>query len=127
MSFIIFTTPLREVAVTEVSTDITEVRSLVEYGPDLRPASVEMPCPRVMVRAWGAPGSAPRVSRRRRVAQGFVACQNLNWDSYIAVSALDFGAVTQIFVTIGLAENRDVLDLINRNITDVEIKVFGVQ
>ncbi len=59
--------------------------------------------------------------------QGFVACQNLDWDSYIAVSALNFGAVTQIFVTIGLAENRDVLDMINRNITDVEIKVFGVQ
>ncbi len=59
--------------------------------------------------------------------QGFVACQNLDWDSYIAVSALNFGAITQIFVTIGLAENRDVLDQINRNITDVEIKVFGVQ
>ncbi len=59
--------------------------------------------------------------------QGFVACENLDWDSYIAVSALNFGAVTQIFVTIGLAENRDVLDMINRNITDVEIKVFGVQ
>jgi len=59
--------------------------------------------------------------------QGFVACQNLDWDSYIAVSALNFGAVTQIFVTIGRAENRDVLDMINRNITDVEIKVFGAQ
>ncbi len=59
--------------------------------------------------------------------QGFVACQNPDWDSYIVVSALNFGAVTQIFVTIGLAENRDVLDMINRNITDVEIKVFGVQ
>jgi hypothetical protein len=59
--------------------------------------------------------------------QGFVACQNLDWDSYIAVSVLNFGAVSQVFVTIGLDENRDVLDLINSNILDVEIKVFGVQ
>jgi hypothetical protein len=59
--------------------------------------------------------------------QGYVACQNLEWDSYIAVSVLNFGAVSQVFVTIGMAENRDVLDMINSNITDVEIKVFGAQ
>jgi hypothetical protein len=59
--------------------------------------------------------------------QGFVACQNRNWDTYIAVSALNFGMVTQIFATIGRAENRDVLDLINRNITNVEIKVFSTR
>jgi hypothetical protein len=59
--------------------------------------------------------------------QGYVACQNQDWDSYIAVSVLNFGAVSQVFVTIGLQENREVLDLINSNITDVEIKVFGVQ
>jgi hypothetical protein len=59
--------------------------------------------------------------------QGYVACQNLDWDSYIAVSVLNFGAVSQVFVTIGMAENREILDLINSNITDVEIKVFGTR
>lgn len=59
--------------------------------------------------------------------QGFVACENLNWDSYIAVSVLNFGAISQVFVTIGLDENREVLDLINSNISDVETEVFGVQ
>ncbi len=59
--------------------------------------------------------------------QGFVACENLNWDSYVAVSVLNFGAISQVFVTIGLAENREVLDLINSNISDVETEVFGVQ
>lgn len=59
--------------------------------------------------------------------QGFVACENLNWDSYIAVSVLNFGAISQVFVTIGLAENREVLDLINSNISDVETEVFGIQ
>ena len=51
----------------------------------------------------------------------------MDWDSYIAVSVLNFGAVSQVFVTIGLAENREVLDLINSNISDVESKVFGIQ
>lgn len=59
--------------------------------------------------------------------QGFVACQNTDWDSYVAVSVLNFGAISQVFVTIGLHENREVLDLINSNIQDVESKVFGVR
>jgi hypothetical protein len=59
--------------------------------------------------------------------QGYLACQGLKWDSHIAVSALNFGTVTRIFVTIGRAENREVLDLINSNIADVEIKVFRAQ
>lgn len=61
------------------------------------------------------------------LGQGYVACQHMDWDSYIAVSVLNFGAVSQVFVTIGLAENREVLDLINSNISDVESKVFGIQ
>ncbi len=59
--------------------------------------------------------------------QGFVACQHMDWDSYIAISVLNFGAVSQVFVTIGLAENRKVLDLINSNISDVESEVFGIR
>lgn len=59
--------------------------------------------------------------------QGFVDCQNNAWDSHIAVSVLDFGAVSQVYATIGLAADRKILDLINNNITAVEIKVFGAQ
>ena len=61
------------------------------------------------------------------LGQGYVACQQMDWDSYIAVSVLNFGAVSQVFVTIGLAENKKVLDLINSNISDVESEVFGIQ
>lgn len=57
--------------------------------------------------------------------QGFVSCETSQQDSYIAVSVLNFGAVTQVFATIGFGQSRDVLDLINSNISDVEIKVFG--
>lgn len=57
--------------------------------------------------------------------QGFVSCEMPEQDSYMAVSVLNFGAVTQVFAIIGYSQSRDVLDLINSNISDVEIKVFG--
>jgi len=59
--------------------------------------------------------------------QGFVACQHMDWDSYIAVSVLNFGAISQVFVTIGLSENSEVLELIHSNISEVESEVFGIR
>ena len=59
--------------------------------------------------------------------QGYVACKNMDWDSYIAVSVLNFGAVSQVFVTIGLSESREVLELIHSNISKVESEVFGIR